>query len=243
VVGYGGKGAVPVLVFGQVDEGVVHGDHQVETLPERRLAHVRGQEVDVREAREPPSGHRDHLRRELQRHDAARGAGEEHRGAAGAGPELEDPAARRPAGRPLPERPVATVSQLLVVEREDAVVVVLDLVIGHRASSGLAPEPLGDDAASVGERNGQAGSWSRDQLPAVQFTGPGIIDHRAVQKPEVAAASGLWVRQRGTAVDTEENVSGGFAERVLNVLYHWPPPFIPAILRAKGYPGEMRIPP
>ena len=79
------------------------------------------------ESGEPPAGDRDHLRRELERHHAARGAGESGRGASGARPQLEHAAARRRAGRPGPQLLVAAPLQLEIVEREDLVVVVPDL--------------------------------------------------------------------------------------------------------------------
>ena len=130
-----GERAVAVFVSGQMDEGIVYGDDQVEAGPERDLAHVGDQKRDVGRAGEPPAGDRDHLRSEIERHNPSGGAGQKRRGASGAGSQLQDATIRGLSGRPRPELPVAAVGQLLLEERQDAVVVGANLIgLGVRSS-------------------------------------------------------------------------------------------------------------
>src|SRR5262245_6805102 len=133
MAGGGGKRAVPILVPRQMNERIVHCDDQLEATPEGDLAHVGGQERDVRRSGKPAAGDGDQLRSEIERHHPCGGAGEERRSPSGAGSKLQDVAIRRIPGGPGPKLRIATVGQLLLEERQDAVVVGADCVVGASA--------------------------------------------------------------------------------------------------------------
>ncbi len=118
----GGGGECPLTVFvrDQMDEGIVHRSDQIEGGPQDDFPHVSHDQGDVRSSGEPPPGHCDHLRRQIEGHDKSGRSGEAGGGPAGAGSELEDTAARGSRRRPSPKVAITTIRQLEIVEWEDA---------------------------------------------------------------------------------------------------------------------------
>jgi hypothetical protein len=132
VLGHHGEGAVAVLVPGEMDEGIVHGRDQIESLPQAQLAHVGGEELDVGKTAQLAAGLREQLEAELGGDYPRRLLREEPRGSAGARAQLQDAASRTLARHADPEGAVPPAAQLGVEEGEDAMIIVLDFG-GHAA--------------------------------------------------------------------------------------------------------------
>src|SRR4051794_18063191 len=84
----------------------------------------------------------DHVRSELESHDSGGDTSEEGRSPSRPRSKLQNAAARRSPRRPKPERLIATIRQLLIVERKDVTVVAADLFGGRRVMTSNPPHKL-----------------------------------------------------------------------------------------------------